>query len=46
MEKLTYMGEPSSVVYLDQISAQSPIREVRFMDRVTRIPSQVEEAPV
>ena len=47
MEKLTCMGEPFSIIYLDQIFAQSPVREeVSFMDTITRIPSQVEEARV
>ena len=45
MEKLSYMGEPFSIIYMDQVSRITPNQEeISFMDRVTSIPTHVEDS--
>ena len=45
LERLTYMGIPFSVIYLDQAMKMPPAREeVSFMDKVTKIPDPIENS--
>ncbi|MCO5585803.1 hypothetical protein L7F22_039737 [Adiantum nelumboides] len=45
LERLTYMGTPFLLIYLDQTTKKPPIEEeVSFIDRVTRLPAAVENS--